>query len=292
MNHLVWQVPMQTGSTRTGVSPQASPLGGRRADVWSGRSPGCSQKYLLHPSQGSSLFPSPTDQRCRNGVSARVRYRHGHSPLHHLLPERKPSWLTTVFRSKGDINTKCQAAHHFFVRGKTDGYPSVCVCAHLILHICPDTTVTQEIVTRVRVASRLSISVQKYRNICFQTCLFHLKATDPDFAPWILKWGHIMGDNTIWESAAAVGLTPAQESSWSMWPLTLCSPLSRHSRWLWSWQKDPLEELWGRDNLQVHKNKHSSYCRSRDYLLGLFVVIFSFRCVCVRILMSHQYAQN
>lgn len=32
-DYLVWQAPMQTGNTTTGVSLQASPLGGRRAAV-------------------------------------------------------------------------------------------------------------------------------------------------------------------------------------------------------------------------------------------------------------------
>lgn len=266
MNHLVWQVPMQTGSTRTGVSPQASPLGGHRADVWSGRSPGYSQKYLLHPSQGSSLSPSPTDQRCRNGVSARARYHHGHSPLHHLLPEETAILTDNCIYSdlKVIYKYKVPSCSPFFCLRK-NRLPPIRLCLrsshtpHLSRydgnsgnsHTCPH---------RIP-AFRICAKIQEY---LLSDMLISSKSNRFRFCPRILEWSHIMGDNPIWESAAAVGLTPAQESSWSVWPLTLCSPLSRHSRWLWSWQKDPLEELWGRDNLQVHKNKHSSHYRSRD----------------------------
>ena len=62
------------------------------------------------------------------------------------------------------LDTGFAEAHHFLVRGETYGHPAVCVCAHLILHICPDAAVTQEVVTRLCIAPRLPISVQTQMN--------------------------------------------------------------------------------------------------------------------------------
>ena len=62
------------------------------------------------------------------------------------------------------LGTGCAAAHHFLVRGETYGHPAVCVCTHLILHICPNAAVTQEVVTRLCIAPRLPISVQTQMN--------------------------------------------------------------------------------------------------------------------------------
>lgn len=87
VTHLVWQVPMQTGNTMTGVSPQAFLLWVHRAAAWNGTSPGCFQRFPLRLWPGSSLSPWPTGPRCRSGECAHVRYRRGHSPWRHLLPE-------------------------------------------------------------------------------------------------------------------------------------------------------------------------------------------------------------
>lgn len=88
---------------------------------------------------------------------------------HHIISSlrKRQQSLTAVFIRilRGCRSGNSKAAHHFFVRGKADGHPPVCVCAHLVLHVCPDTTVTQEIVTRVRIASRLPIPVPKYSQI-------------------------------------------------------------------------------------------------------------------------------
>lgn len=53
------------------------------------------------------------------------------------------------------------ATHHFFVRGETDSHPAVCVCAHLVLHICPDAAITQEVVARLCITPWLPVSVNE-----------------------------------------------------------------------------------------------------------------------------------
>lgn len=53
---------------------------------------------------------------------------------------------------------RCSATHHFLVRGETYSNPAICVCTHLILHICPNATVTQKVVTRLCITPRLPIS--------------------------------------------------------------------------------------------------------------------------------------
>lgn len=55
----------------------------------------------------------------------------------------------------------CVAAHHFLVRGEADSHPAVRVCTHLVLHIRPNAAITQEVVTRLCVATRLSISANE-----------------------------------------------------------------------------------------------------------------------------------
>lgn len=55
----------------------------------------------------------------------------------------------------------CVDAHHFLVGGKADSHPAVRVCAHLVLHICPDAAITQEVVTCLCVATGLPISAKE-----------------------------------------------------------------------------------------------------------------------------------
>lgn len=163
----------------------------------------------------------------------------------------------------------CAAAHHFLVRGETYGHPAVCVCAHLILHICPDATITQKVVTRLRITPWLPVSVHKEMNANTHTLtLKALEISVEKVRLWIckgqtcavFKW---ISSKTrrCWSTFSSSFWSQATASLWlcCVYPsLTLCSLWSLHSRWLWSWQRDPLVELWGRDNLQNKQNKHSA----------------------------------
>lgn len=53
------------------------------------------------------------------------------------------------------------ATHHLLVRGETNGHPAICVCTHLVLHICPDAAITQEVVARFSITPWLPISVER-----------------------------------------------------------------------------------------------------------------------------------
>lgn len=51
----------------------------------------------------------------------------------------------------------CRAAHHFLIRWETYSHPAIRICAQLKLHICPDATITQKVVTRLCIAPRLPV---------------------------------------------------------------------------------------------------------------------------------------